>query len=277
MRCAILLALATLWLGLTPGASAALPVTAMPAGAQSVAPAAAGGAVTDPLDSARWGDMQKTFFAGRTVVFDPRVKISAPAIAEDSLNVPVSVDASALTGVEEVLVFADFNPILAVLRFHPGRARASLGFRLKLQQSSPVRAAARTTDGTWHVGGVWITATGGGCTAPSTGSGSPVWQERLNEVSGKIFPRIDGGERLRMRIIHPMDTGLAPGIPVFHIEELTLSDESGAELMRIQAFEPVSENPLFTIDMPPDATGGTRIHARGRDNNGNRIDAWVTQ
>ena len=265
MRCAILFALATLWLGPAAGADAASPATTAPA------------TMADPLDSARWGDMQKVFFAGQSVVFDRRVRVVAPAIAEDSLNVPVSVDASALTGVEEVLVFADFNPILAVLRFHPGKAKPSLGFRLKLQQSSPVRAAVRTTDGTWHVGGVWITATGGGCTAPSTGSGSPEWQERLNEVSGKIFPRIDGGERLRMRVIHPMDTGLAPGIPVFHIEELTLSDETGAELMRILAYEPVSENPLFTVDLPADAGGGTRIHARGRDNNGNRIDAWVTR
>ncbi|NMG45836.1 quinoprotein dehydrogenase-associated SoxYZ-like carrier [Aromatoleum toluvorans] len=260
MRPTTVLALATLWLCSVADAPAAVPVAVH--------------ASTDPLDSARWGDMAKTFFAGRTVVFDARVKVVAPAIAEDSLNVPVSVDASGLAGVEEVLVFADFNPILAVLRFRPVKAKPALGFRLKLQQSSPVRAAARTADGVWHVGGTWVTATGGGCTAPSTGSGSPEWQERLNQVSGRIFPRSDGSERLRMRVIHPMDTGLAQGIPVFHIEELTLSDESGAELMRIQTYEPVSENPLFTIDMP---AAGTRVRARGRDNNGNRIDAWVTQ
>ncbi|MBD5803622.1 sulfur oxidation protein SoxY [Azoarcus sp. Aa7] len=263
MRSSTLIVLAMLWL---------CPLTEAPA-----APPAAAAASADPLDSARWGDMLKTFFPDARVVFDARVKVVAPLIAEDSLNVPVSVDAGELPDVEEVLVFADFNPILPVLRFQAKKARPALAFRLKLQQSSPVRAAARTADGVWHVGGVWITATGGGCTAPSTGSGSPEWQERLNQVSGRIFPRSDGGERLRMRVIHPMDTGLAPGIPVFHIEELSLADESGAELMRIRAYEPVSENPLFTIDLPADAAAGTRIHARGRDNNGNRIDAWVTQ
>ncbi|WP_407278131.1 quinoprotein dehydrogenase-associated SoxYZ-like carrier [Aromatoleum evansii] len=267
MRSSTLIVLAMFWL---------YPLTEAPAAPPAVATADEAVAA-DPLDSARWGDMVKTFFPNKRVVFDARVKVATPAIAEDSLNVPVSVDASALPGVEEVLVFADFNPILAVLRFEPKKARPALGFRLKLQQSSPVRAAARTADGVWHVGGTWITATGGGCTAPSTGSGSPEWQERLNEVSGRIFPRIDGGERLRMRVIHPMDTGLAPGIPVFHIEELTLSDESGAELMHIRAYEPVSENPLFTIDMPGGAAAGKRIRAQGRDNNGNRIDAWVTQ
>lgn len=241
--------------------------------ALGVANAAANGG--DPLDSPRWGDMVKTFFPGQPVVFDARVKVRGPDFAEDSMNVPLGIDASALPDVREVLVFADFNPILPVVRFMPERAQATLGLRMKLQQSSPVRAAARTADGVWHVGGAWVTATGGGCTAPSTGSSSPEWQERLNEVTGRIFARIDGGARLRMRIVHPMDTGLAPGIPAFHIETIELSDATGARLMRIQTYEPVSENPLFTVDIPVAGGQLTRVHATGRDNNGNRIDAWV--
>ncbi|HNC68630.1 MAG TPA: quinoprotein dehydrogenase-associated SoxYZ-like carrier, partial [Thauera aminoaromatica] len=231
---------------------------------------------TDPLDSPRWEDMRKSFFADVTVVFDERVKVSGPAVAEDSLNVPVNVDASALPGVEELIVFADFNPIVKALRFEPGAAQPRLGFRIKLQQSSPVRAAARTADGVWHVGGAWITATGGGCTLPSVGSGSPEWQERLNEVNGKLWPRVDGGERLRMRIIHPMDTGLAAGIPAFHIEDIVIADAEGRTLSRIQPLEPVSENPSFTLDLRA-AAPGARLHVAGRDNNGNRIDAWVTR
>lgn len=252
-------------------------ITALLLGAGLPAHAAGQSTVADPLDSARWGDMVKAFFDGQAVVFDSRVRVQGPEFAEDSLNVPISVDATALPDVREVLVFADFNPILAVLRFFPEQAQPRLGLRLKLQQSSPVRAAARTADGTWHVGGTWVTATGGGCTAPSTGSSSPEWLERLNEVSGRIFPRIDGGERVRLRIIHPMDTGLAAGIPVFHIEQLTLANEGGAPLMRIETYEPVSENPLFTVDLPPGAAGAGRVRATGRDNNGNRIDAWVSR
>lgn len=231
----------------------------------------------DPLGSSRWGDMRKLLFAGDAkVVFDERVVVSAPGIAEDALNVPVSVDAGNLAGVEEVVVFVDFNPIVEALRFEPGSARPSLGFRLKLQQSSPIRAAARTADGVWRVGGRWVTATGGGCTLPSTGSGSAEWQERLNEVSGRIWPKVDGGERVRLRIIHPMDTGLAAGIPVFHIDTLELAGADGAHLMRIHPFEPVSENPSFTVDLPPGRSSGGKVRIEGRDNNGNRIDAWVT-
>nr|MBL8454906.1 quinoprotein dehydrogenase-associated SoxYZ-like carrier [Zoogloeaceae bacterium] len=232
--------------------------------------------IVDPLGSPRWDDMHKLFFGDAPVVFDERVRVTAPRIAEDSMNVPVTVDASDLGDARSVVVFADFNPIVKVLEFQAAHARPSLGFRLKLQQSSPVRAAVLGSDGTWRVGGTWITATGGGCTLPSTGSSSPEWQERLNQVSGRIWSRVDGGERVRMRIIHPMDTGLAAGIPVFHIDELALADDRGRTVMHIRPYEPVAENPSFTIDLPREAASGGKLHVTGRDNNGNRIDAWVT-
>ena len=233
-------------------------------------------AQADPLESARWEDMKKTFFPDARVEFDSRVRVSAPAIAENPLNVPVHVDASALGRVEEVMVFADFNPIVKALSFTPVAALPNLAFRLKLQQSTPVRAAARTADGVWHLGGAWVNTTGGGCTLPSTGSASPVWQQRLNEVSARRWPATpQGGERLRLSIIHPMDTGLSAGIPNFHIEDLRLT-AGGRELMRIRPLEPVAENPLFTIDMPA-GEQLKRIHVSGRDNNGNTIDSWVDQ
>ncbi|MDX5409553.1 MAG: quinoprotein dehydrogenase-associated SoxYZ-like carrier [Thauera sp.] len=247
--------------------------TVLLAGATGLATAAG----ADPLDSARWQDMRAAFFADAAVAFDERVQVSAPATAENPLDVPVLVDATHLPGVvEEIVVFADFNPIVKVLDFRPLGARASLGFRLKLQQSSPVRAAARTADGRWHVGGTWVNTTGGGCTLPSTGSGSAEWQERLNEVSARVWPRIDGGQRLRLRIIHPMDTGLAAGVPVFHIDTLTLRDAAGTDLMRIHPAEPVAENPVFTIDLPPGVAAGP-LALVGRDNNGNRIAAEVAR
>lgn len=242
--------------------------------APPLAAAAAPSPATDPLDSARWTDMRREFFRDARVEFDRRVRVVAPPVAEDPLNVPVSVDASALPDVREVLVFADFNPIVQALRFMPEAAAATLGFRLKLQQSTPVRAAARTADGVWHVGGTWVTTTGGGCTLPSTGSASPEWQQRLNEVSARVWPLVRGGERVRLRVIHPMDTGLAASVPLFHIEELELR-EGSRMLMRIEPGAPVAENPIFTLDLPTPGDGALQVS--GRDNNGNRIRAEVAR
>jgi sulfur-oxidizing protein SoxY len=228
----------------------------------------------DPLASARWGDMQKAILGSAPVLFDPRIKVIAPSIAENPMQVPVTVDATALPGVQEVVVFADFNPILQILRFYPENAPAYLGFRVKLQQSTPVRAAVRTADGVWHVGGTWVNTVGGGCTAPSAASGSTEWQQRLNEVSGRQWSEGPNAGRVRLRIVHPMDTGLVAGTPAFHLEEIALRDAEGKALMRVQTYEPVSENPVFTLNR---GEAGGPLEASGRDNNGNRFTARIAQ
>ena len=227
--------------------------------------------VGDPLASARWEDMRRQFLNGQSVVFDPRVKVVAPSTAENPMQVPVTVDASGLPGVQEVVVFADFNPIVEVLRFFPQASPAYLGFRIKLQQSSPVRAAVRTADGVWHVGGSWVNTVGGGCTAPSAAAASPEWQKRLNEVSGRQWTEGPNAGRLRLRIVHPMDTGLVAGTPAFFLEEITLRDETGLALMRVRPAEPVAENPIFTLLR----SGQGAIEASGRDNNGNTFTARI--
>lgn len=231
----------------------------------------------DPLQSARWGDMQRMFFKDARVEFDSRVKVVSPKVAEDPMNVPVAVSVEGLGGVQEVIVFADFNPILKVLSFQPGRAKPALGFRMKLQQSSPVRAAARTADGVWHVGGTWVETSGGGCTVPSAGRASGQWDRLLGQVQGRMWERGEGDLRVRLKVIHPMDTGLAAGIPAFYIERLTLADGQGTVFMTIDTFEPVSENPTFSFDIDPGARPKGDLSLSGVDNNGNRISARIGQ
>lgn len=234
-------------------------------------PAALAAEGRDPLASARWEDMRKQFFPGAPVVFDDRVKVTAPTFAEDSMNVPVRVDAAGLADVREILVFADFNPILKVLEFYPEQAKPVLAFRFKLQQASPVRAAARTADGVWHVGGTWVDAAGGSCTAPGAGRAAGGWEKVLNDVNGRVWVEPDASRRVRVRVMHPMDTGLAPGIPAFYIEQLVLKDDGGTAYLRLNTFEPVAENPIFTFDLPAGARPAGALVLKGVDNNGNQI------
>lgn len=262
--------LQSLFPALVAAALAGTPLTASAAPAAPAGPVAAS-AATDPLESPLWPSMQKRFFDGSKVVFDPRVTVVMPPSAEDPLLVPVEVAIRDLDDVEEVLLFADLNPLPKILEFFPRQATLALAFRLKVEQSTPVRAAARTADGVWHVGGSWVSAAGGGCTMPSVASGNPAWQERLGEVSARQWSRADGGSRLRLRVIHPMDTGLAAGIPVFHIDTMTVRDEAGAELARLVLYEPVSENPVLSLDLKH--RGAVRID--GRDTQGNPIAARV--
>jgi sulfur-oxidizing protein SoxY len=233
---------------------------------------AAQAAVTDPLRSPGWRWMEARYFEGQTVRFSDAVQVTAPRGAEDAMSVPVGVDASALEGVREILVFADLNPITTILRYFPEPGTPPvIGFRFKIQQASPIRAAVRTADGVWHVGGQWIDAAGGGCTAPSAGSASAAWQDRFGDMSAQWLPRRDGGVRLRTQIIHPMDTGLADGIPAFFIEETNYRAGDGRLLARLETFEPVSENPLITLDLPTTS----RVVVDARDGQGNRFKAEI--
>ncbi len=225
--------------------------------------------VKDPLNSPAWSYMAREYFADDTVSFSDLVKVAAAPHAEDSMNVPVMVDATALDDVQEILVFADLNPIPTVLRFYPHSMEPKIGFGLKLQQGSPIRAAVKTADGQWHVGGTWVNAAGGGCTAPSVGSGHSDWASRLGETSGRFFAGNNDEGRMKFKVMHPMDTGLADGIPAFFIERIEVKDASGDEVGVIMPFEPVAENPVFTVNTPGDGP----VSVSGRDNNGNRFKA----
>ena len=227
----------------------------------------------DPLDSSQWRYMARKYFRDASIVFDERVKVIAPDYAEDSLNTPVQVSAPDLEGVEQVLVFADMSPITKVLDYYPVKADPAIGFSFKVQQATPIRAAMRTADGTWHIGGTWVDAQGGGCTAPSVASADPIWETRLGETEARLWSRDSGGDRLKFRVVHPMDTGLAAGIPEFFITEVTITDDSGETLARLEPYEPVSENPVITLDL--DARGPLTL--AGRDNNGNRFEATVAE
>jgi len=221
----------------------------------------------DPLKSVMWNQMYDEFLDGgaRKVVFDKNVVVNTSQNVEDQFHVPVTVDARGITDVKEIVVFSDLNPIWHVLTYKPQEAEPYISFRFKVQQSTPIRAAVLTADNVWHVGGVNLEAAGGGCTAPAVAHGLPDWTLRLAEVRAKIWRSIDNREaRLRVRIQHPMDTGLADGIPAFFIEKLNIKSADGRSFGQLQIQEPISENPAFTL-MPKLKSADSSVIVDGRD------------
>lgn len=228
----------------------------------------------DPLGSVVWETLAATVFGDAPVVFDERVTVLAPADVENALAMPLAVDASALPDVREMVLLADLNPFPVVLRYEPLAAAPVIATRIKIQQATAVRGAARTADGVWHVNGRLVDAAGGGCAAPPDSYAAADWSHHLGEVQGRLWPDRGGAARLKLRIRHPMDTGLSAGIPAFFIETLTVTAEDGRPLARIHPLEPVSEDPVFTLEprLPP----GTRaLRLTGRDNNGGEIAASI--
>ncbi len=234
----------------------------------------------DPFRSFQWEDIRREFFGSARLAFDDRVQVRGPAFAEDPMNVPITVSAAGLGPVEAITVLVDRNPIRKVLEYFPVGAMPSVSFRFKLEQGSPVRAAVKTRDGVWHVGGTWVDSAGGGCTVAGATRKDGSWSQSLGLVSGRVFPAspaagslVPAGSRLRVRVMHPMDTGLVGGIPAFYVNKLAVRDAQGRELLRLNTFEPVSENPVFSFDFSDRPTGALRL--TGTDNNGNRIDSRI--
>ena len=232
-------------------------------------PAAVGG---DAFDSGMW-PLHREAYLGETAPWsnDPAVAVLAPKAAEDSAHVPFLIDATALQGqVDEILVTIDYSPFAHGLTFRPGRALPFLGFAVKYEIAGALRASARIGE-TWHVGAAWVSALGGGCSAPSVAHARPDWQQGFGEMRARIWPQ---SGRLRLNIRHPQDTGLANGIPAHFLTELRLSDATGAEIAALDLFEPLEENPSLTFLLPPDLAAG-EVQIRARDNLGNKFTGSV--
>lgn len=225
---------------------------------------------TDPLNSPLWEHMRKLFIGDAPYTFDEQIQVELPAFAEDPTQVPITVNAEALAGeIEKIVVFADLNPIQHIFTYHPHPAVVPrISLRIKVQQGTAVRAAVLTRAGTWHVGGRYLDAAGGGCTTPSVANADPYWESHLGEMKSRFFPRDEGG-RYKLKVIHPMDTGLVDAIPEFYIQKVIVRNAQGDDLASMELSQPVSENPIFTFDIR-DRSAGYSIWMR--DNGGNEFE-----
>lgn len=251
----------------------AAPSEKMPHTAQSAPGGDTGG---DPLGTLQWPGVRHDFLGKDPFEFDDKIVVRGPKFAEDAMNVPVQVDASAYAGrVQRIVVVVDRNPIRQVLDLEPGRMQPRVAFRFKLQQASPVRALVLLNDGVWRVGSTMVEAAGGGCTVPGASRADGSWSTTLGQVQAQVVKDFlgRGHGRLRLRVMHPMDTGLVAGIPAYYIENLQATGPDGQVWWKVALFEPVSENPLLTFDFaePPPA----HLRVSGRDNGGVKIDAEV--
>ncbi|MBL29164.1 MAG: quinoprotein dehydrogenase-associated SoxYZ-like carrier [Rhodospirillaceae bacterium] len=242
-------------------------VTALTIFASGAADAAA---PSDPLRSPGWESIVETFFPQSEILFDDRVEVVMPTRVEDAHDVPMAVKLSAELGhVREIVVIAENNPIQQVARLYPHRPLKAIGLKIRLESTTPVRAAALTDDGVWHVGSTAAEVlTPGGCSVPDNRVADEV-SDRLGEIAFKTFDRDDGSARLKFRIIHPMQTGFAVSedgeyIPAYFLEQMRIGDGDGP-VVDIESRAAMAPDPIVTIDVPE---LGQTIRIQARDSQG---------
>ncbi len=205
----------------------------------------------DPLRSEIWADMIAEEFAGAPVVYDDRVRLVMPDWVEEPHSVPLVVklpDGGA--GIAEIAVFIENNPIRTAVRIAPRRPIQAVGMNVRLERSTPVRAAALDTAGIWHVAQTAVTVNSpGGCsTMPEDALAA------LGDIALKRFDRAGGASRLKVRIAHPMHTGFATDdagdtVPAYHIEQVAIEDDRGP-LADLTTWAALSHDPVFHFDLP---------------------------
>ncbi|WP_375464762.1 quinoprotein dehydrogenase-associated SoxYZ-like carrier [uncultured Methylobacterium sp.] len=214
--------------------------------------------------------MAGRFLGGRPAVFDERVQVVLPPVTEDQTHVPVTVDARDLGRADEILLIADLNPFPLTLRLEPVAAASFIALRMKIEQGTPIRAAVRQGD-LWHVGGRYLDAAGG-YSVPPVVEKKTDWKS-LGNTRAEIW-REPEGLRLRLRITHPMDNGMIPGVSVFFIETLAVSDAAGAPMAKLTLSEAIADDPTLTLllDAPP---SGDVLTIAGRNTGGMDFSARV--
>lgn len=75
---------------------------------------------SDPIQSSMWDYTREQFIGSAPYHFDERVKVLLPALAENSIPVPLQIDATAPAGgIEHIVVWADHNPIQHIFTDYP--------------------------------------------------------------------------------------------------------------------------------------------------------------
>ena len=225
----------------------------------------------DPLQSPLWETMAQNHLSDFPIVFDPSIEVGLPPVTEDQTQVPITIDARKLGVVDEVVVLGDLNPFPMTLKIRPGTAPAYVAFRMRIEQGTVIRAAARK-DGVWHVGARYLDAAGGGCSVPPVTESHVDW-DHLGQMRARVWRESADMLRLRLRIVHPMDTGLHKE-PAFFIQKVGIKDAAGRVLADLDVFEPIASNPTLTV-LLADPKAGDHLSVTARDSDGGTYSGKV--
>jgi len=202
----------------------------------------------DPLKSALWAYISHKHLEGKPYTFDERILVSGPDFAENSAQVPIRIDATQFPAeqIEKIIVFVDFNPISYVLTFKPiQQVKPIFSTKIKLEKASPVRAALLDKKDTWHIGGVFIRASGGGCALPPSGDQQASLKNLLNTKSHVVAR--SSSTRIKLKTVHPMSTGLQAGSEEFYVKNLTVLNDKEEVMAEIEMTAAVAQDPSFNL------------------------------
>lgn len=94
------------------------------------------------------------------------IKLTAPTIAESGANVPITVESTIpIENVDQLWIFVDKNPVpwIADVKLTPMNGQVFFSTRIKMGETSNVRAILKLKDGSYVMATREVKVTAGGC------------------------------------------------------------------------------------------------------------------
>ena len=164
-----------------------------------------------------------------------------------------------LKNTSKIFILVDNNPIQLVTKIFPNKPIKSVGFNIRMEQDSYVRAFILDQNNIWNIASKKvIVKSPGGCSLPSCDPTKEICEpSELGKIVMHKYKRSTGDWRLKFKINHPMDTGLVTDpnsgkiIPEYHVNWIYFQNSKG-ELAKAQTFGALSTNPTFILDFYED-------------------------
>ncbi len=233
-----------------------------------VVPFVAGQGHATAEQDALWDKGLKTsFFGDRPIVeSDELIVLDAPKRAENAAVVPVAISAripqTAERYIKTLWLIADRNPgpLAGKFTFSPASGRVDLELRIRLNEYTPLRAIAETSDGNLYMSRRFVKASGG-CSAPA-GSDIDAAMARLGKMKMKTISAPTAGSPLltELMVSHPNINGLQMDqltglyMPAHFVKQVEVRFE-GELVMTAETSFAISENPSFRFYVAPDREG----------------------
>ncbi|MEA3405311.1 MAG: thiosulfate oxidation carrier protein SoxY [Pseudomonadota bacterium] len=117
----------------------------------------------DAFSAKSTGDALNSVFGSSATAASGDIKLKAPAIAENGAVTPVTVDATAMSGVESIAILASKNPVPLVCTYSfSGAALGYASTRIKMGETMNVIAVVKA-DGKLYQAEQEVKVTIGGC------------------------------------------------------------------------------------------------------------------
>lgn len=260
----------------------ALPLLALPGAPGVRAQTAEAGRDTSMRPSEAWDEIRGDV-VGEGEILDGAglFALEAPFRAEDAATVPVRlVQKEGTARIAKLTLVIDENPapVAAVFTFGPAMAPLDLETRVRVNAYSNVRAIAETEDGTLHMVGAYVRASGG-CSAPASKDAEAALAA-LGQMKARWYekePAASGTRRTaQVMLRHPNYSGLQRDqithlfVPAWFID--TVEVRRGEEMLfRMEGGISISEDPTFRFRYL-DGGGGEALSVEAHDTDGGSFE-----